>query len=434
MIKFKGHKLVKDKDGYTLILYIDEDLYEFSEELTDNVKRYKNVQIDILKYIKENFSDIKLKTIKIMAGVLLLTSIPFSQINVHATEVKPVNTNIEQKYTVKSGDTLYKIAKKFGISVKRLKNINELTSSIIYPGQNLRIPYSSNFYTVRYGDTLYKIAKKFGTTVYKIKKINNLTSNMIIVGQKIKIPIERIYNYTVRDNDTLYKIASKFKITVNRIKYENELTNNMIYIGQPLKIPVLDSSALITNPNSIVVVVNKNNRLAEDFVPDNLTVPDVDFTFKEYSSKKLMQKRAADALEAMFNKAKEDNIKLYAISGYRSYSYQEYLFTSKVMNKGIEMANRTSAKPGESEHQTGLAMDVTSPSVNYQLSYYLGDTKEGIWLKENAHKFGFIIRYPEGKEKITGYNYEPWHLRYVGESAENIVKAGIALEEYMGIY
>lgn len=103
------------------------------------------------------------------------------------------------------------------------------------------------------------------------------------------------------------------------------------------------------------------------------------------------------------------------------------------MERGIYVANQTSAKPGESEHQTGLAMDVSSPSVNFQLTQYYGHTREGKWLVENAPKHGFIIRYPEGKEYITGYNYEPWHIRYVGKNAaEFIMNENITLEEYLG--
>ncbi|WP_432409628.1 M15 family metallopeptidase [Wukongibacter sp. M2B1] len=109
------------------------------------------------------------------------------------------------------------------------------------------------------------------------------------------------------------------------------------------------------------------------------------------------------------------------------------MFASKVMERGIYVANQTSAKPGESEHQTGLAMDVSSPSVNFQLTQYYSQTREGKWLVENAPKHGFIIRYPAGKEYITGYNYEPWHIRYVGKNAaEFIMNENITLEEYLG--
>ncbi|GAB6100548.1 hypothetical protein JCM16358_24270 [Halanaerocella petrolearia] len=180
-----------------------------------------------------------------------------------------------------------------------------------------------------------------------------------------------------------------------------------------------------------LMLVNKENRLPADYVPDNLIMPDVPFSFTEYHQKKLMQEEAANALEKLF-KAAEENIDLYATSGYRSYKRQEKIFSTKSKKYGERQANQFSARPGESEHQTGLAMDVTSPTVDFQLIQEFGVTEEGEWIKNNAYKFGFIIRYPKGKEDITGYKYEPWHLRYVGQNtAEEISMRDITLEEYL---
>ena len=89
--------------------------------------------------------------------------------------------------------------------------------------------------------------------------------------------------------------------------------------------------------------------------------------------------------------------------------------------------------PGSSEHQTGLTIDVSAQSVSYRLDQSFGDTKEGKWLAKHCHEYGFIIRYPEGKTHITGYDYEPWHLRYVGvDTAKEITGSGLTLEEYLG--
>ena len=112
------------------------------------------------------------------------------------------------------------------------------------------------------------------------------------------------------------------------------------------------------------------------------------------------------------------------LSGYRSYYTQQYLYNSYVSTYGRESADTFSARPGHSEHQTGLAFDVGS------IDDYYGDTPAGIWLKENAHYYGFIIRYPKGKEHITGYKYEPWHIRYLGvDIATDIYNKGVTLEE-----
>jgi D-alanyl-D-alanine carboxypeptidase len=134
----------------------------------------------------------------------------------------------------------------------------------------------------------------------------------------------------------------------------------------------------------------------------------------------------------MVDKAGQEGIVLKMTTAYRSYDFQKILFDSYVEKEGEEAANKYSAKPGQSEHQTGLSVDVSSPSVGYQLSNEYGETPEGKWLAGHAHEFGFIIRFPKGKEDITGYQYEPWHIRYVGRAAaEEIYKEGLTLEEFL---
>lgn len=127
--------------------------------------------------------------------------------------------------------------------------------------------------------------------------------------------------------------------------------------------------------------------------------------------------------------ALKEGIKLNIISGYRSYKYQEEVYNEYIKEFGASKTNTFSAKPGHSEHQSGLAIDVCEDSDKF-----IG-TKEDVWLQENAYRFGFIIRYPKGKEYITGYKYEPWHLRYVGKKhAKKIHEKKITLEEYLGLW
>ena len=187
---------------------------------------------------------------------------------------------------------------------------------------------------------------------------------------------------------------------------------------------------IVQNPNSILVLVNKQNSLPQDYVPSDLVVPNVPFSFEEFLPKKLMRKEAAIALEQLFYEAQQDNAPLAAVSGYRSYDRQTEIFANNI--KSSPDANQTSARPGESEHQTGLSMDISSPSVNNQLTQTFGDMREGSWLANNAPEFGFIIRFPKGKETITGYQYEPWHIRYVGlPAAQMISQQNLTLEEYL---
>ncbi|HLS67305.1 MAG TPA: D-alanyl-D-alanine carboxypeptidase family protein [Pseudogracilibacillus sp.] len=190
---------------------------------------------------------------------------------------------------------------------------------------------------------------------------------------------------------------------------------------------------VIENPYEVLALVNKSYALPGDYEPNDLVVPDVRFPFTEDDPKKQLREQAARALENMFAQAEEDGIILYAQSGYRSYDRQDAIFASNVAQHGEEHANTFSARPGESEHQTGLVMDITSESVQFELVTDFGETEEGKWVAEHAAQFGFIIRYPEGKEEITKYQYEPWHLRYVGEkAATEITEQQITLEEYLG--
>ena len=188
---------------------------------------------------------------------------------------------------------------------------------------------------------------------------------------------------------------------------------------------------VVANPEAITVLINKQFALPEEYEPSDLTEPNVPFLFKEKLQKRLMRKEAADALEKLFAAAEEDGIKLAGASGYRSYATQKSLFASYVQRDGEEAASRYSARPGHSEHSTGLAMDVSGISGKCAVKDCFGDTEEAKWLGEHVYEHGFIIRYPQGKEDITGYKYEPWHLRYVGlELAVAIKESGLTLEEY----
>lgn len=190
-----------------------------------------------------------------------------------------------------------------------------------------------------------------------------------------------------------------------------------------------------TNPTSILVLVNKEHPLPAGYVPPDLITPNVPFPFKEDLPKKKMRKVAATALEDMFAQAEKDGLHLYAMSGYRSYKTQIEIFNHNVKTEGQAVANAVSAHPGTSEHQTGLAMDLITTSMHEQLEQSFESTPEGIWVQKHAAEFGFIVRYPKGKEKITGYEYEPWHIRYVGkEVAQEISSKNITFDEYVKAY
>lgn len=158
-----------------------------------------------------------------------------------------------------------------------------------------------------------------------------------------------------------------------------------------------------------VLIANKSYALPSDYAPG-------------------IDPEASSAFDRMAADADDEGIDLWIQSGYRSYSVQEEIYNNYVAQDGKAEADRYSARPGHSEHQTGLAFDVNSLSTSFE------DTPEGKWLAQNCWKYGFIIRYPKGKESVTGYMYEPWHIRYLGEAtAKAVYDSGLTLEEYLGI-
>ncbi|MEC3656141.1 M15 family metallopeptidase [Bacillus siamensis] len=187
----------------------------------------------------------------------------------------------------------------------------------------------------------------------------------------------------------------------------------------------------IQNPTNTLALVNKTYTLPGDYKPKDLVIPKVEFSFTEKIEKRYIRKPAADALAELFNAGKKEGYDLVAVSGYRSYDRQKVIFDNEVSLKGEKKAKEAVAYPGQSEHQTGLAMDISSKSNGYELNEAFGNTADGKWVKDHAYEYGFIIRYPKGKENVTKYEYEPWHLRYVGKKAAKAIHDHqLTLEEY----
>ncbi|TDM39300.1 D-alanyl-D-alanine carboxypeptidase family protein [Macrococcoides goetzii] len=180
-------------------------------------------------------------------------------------------------------------------------------------------------------------------------------------------------------------------------KYNKEVKNGVTYING-------------------ILIVNKKISLPPTYNPG-----------ENKSVRKILNKMIVDA--------QKDNMHLVVRSAYRSYAAQKALYDKFVALDGQQIAESYSAKPGQSEHQTGLAYDIGSRESVANMSIQFGQTPEGNWLKENAHKYGFIIRYGKDKTHITGYRYEPWHIRYVGKvHAAKLYRSGQTLEEYLGVY
>ena len=180
------------------------------------------------------------------------------------------------------------------------------------------------------------------------------------------------------------------------------------------------------NINGDIFLVNRQHVISEQYVPDSLRKTQV------HGMSQSMREDAAAALEELFQAAQSEGVKLSSVSGYRSYSKQSLIYSRKVGRTGSEAeADKLVARPGTSEHQLGLAMDLATRDSS-TLSERFASTPEGQWVYANCQRFGFIVRYLKGYEDVTGYSYEPWHIRYVGrENAEAIAASGLPLETYL---
>lgn len=196
---------------------------------------------------------------------------------------------------------------------------------------------------------------------------------------------------------------------VNYNKAYEQLTFTNLDI--PVNIEVIDG---VTYANG-VLIVNKEIPLPSDYNPGDLTP------------------ETLAAYNAMVADAEAEGLYLEFVSGFRTYDYQAELYNNYVARDGQEAADTYSAQPGHSEHQTGLTIDIGSYNSAVLLQTAFEYTPEFEWMQTNAHKYGFILRYLKGKEHITGYMYEPWHWRYVGDKATDIYESGLTLEEYFEI-
>ena len=269
-------------------------------------------------------------------------------------------------------------------------------------------------YTITYKITHLKTTKIIKR---KIKVVDTTKPEITLQGNEVTIYQNDTYNepgYTATDNYDK-DITSKVKVT-NNIDNKKTGTYEVTYSvsdSSKNKTKIKRKVNVIEKPKTQgtyikgILIVNKKYSLPANYNPG------VDQT-------------ASTALKQLQQAASTAGHNIPLISGFRSYSRQQTLYNNYVARDGQALADTYSARPGHSEHQTGLAFDVGKLDDNY------GSTPAGIWLKENCHIYGFILRYPKGKESITGYQYEPWHIRYVGvEHATKIMNQNITLEEYL---
>lgn len=254
MNNVKSYHLVKEKGDYVLFIYLEELDSEFSDELGRlDPEKKSSFQEQVSRHIQSKFPRIHIPVAKVMLGALLIATIPLS-----AEPPVMAASNQQQNivtYTVKSGDTLWRISKNYGVTVDAIKKANGLVSDFINVGDVLTIPTvaSPTYYDVKSGDTLFRIAQMYGVTVQQIKTANNFTSDTIYVGQRLLIPNptkqetieEQPSVYIVTYGDTLYKIAKKYNMTVDELKRINALSTDTIYVGQELSLVQRQNEPLI---------------------------------------------------------------------------------------------------------------------------------------------------------------------------------------------
>ncbi len=333
----------------------------------------------------------------------------------------PVTSIISIKNKGYSLSISYKIYKK-GIKEEVLNHdYSELLDNII----------ETDYYNDKYLSNYFEISYNEGNDY--LKSITNLLN----LGYNSK-DINKIYEY---NNDELLKKVSE-KYISDIIKYlefdyfkVDKLDRYLSYFNGNysdtiIKVNIGLDKKYFENPNivktySVDMIVNKYNKLERDFEPNNL----VELT-KCSDSGEYLSKEAKEAYDKLCDASKKAGLHLGVTSSYRSYDSQKKIYDSYLKSNGQEYVDKYVATPGFSEHQTGLALDVKST-----LSSPFKTTKEYKWMIDNSYKYGFVLRYPEGLENITGYNAESWHFRYVGkEIAKYIHENNITYEEYCAIF
>lgn len=192
--------------------------------------------------------------------------------------------------------------------------------------------------------------------------------------------------------------------------------------------PFYENVKTIEHPYELLVLVNKYNKLPSNFAQYNLVNMAKEHTIND-GKQYLLFATAYEKYKEMYEAARKDGRSIKVLSAYRTESYQRGLYNAKLRSSGRVYADNYSARPGHSEHQTGLAVDINTTLTSFEY------TSEFKWLQQHAHEYGFIMRYPRGKEWITGYAYEPWHYRYVGVEAATIIhEQQLTYEEYYAMY
>ena len=338
------------------------------------------------------------------------------------------NRNIKKH---KKSNVTYKLNGKDNIKLKFGDDYKEeYVSFSINNKKNNNIIIKSNLNTKKVGDyiVLYKLDNKY-YLFRKVSVIDDVKPEINLLGEE-----EMIIDYGSNYKEPYFTATDNYDGDIkNKVKIKGKV-NTKRSGTYKLTYKVSDSSGNTCKKTRMVIVKDKTQSTIKSpeikvlngitYVEGILLVNKTYHLPKNYDPK--VNKEALKKLRKMQADAKALGLNIPLVSGYRSYETQEKLYNKYVKKDGEKKANTYSAKPGESEHQTGLAFDIGSVDRSF------ANTIEAKWLAENAYLYGFIIRYPKGKTDITGYIYEPWHVRYLGEKkAKDVYLSGLTLEEYL---
>ena len=318
--------------------------------------------------------------------------------------------------------------KEFDILDKVLKNKYSKTLDVALSSNKFKSEYLDLYLNVEYLDKEDFIDKinALNDKGYTIEEINFILSK--INYEDITYILESNYLENIKDylnieNMDIQKLRRYIDYYNNNSS--KDLRSVINYVNMDMdKTPYVDYKT-VEDPNNILVLVNKYNKLADDYKPDDLERINTNYSVRNL----YLRKEAKEAFEALCRDASSLGLSIRAISSYRTFDYQKGLYDNYVSVNGVEEADTYSARPGFSEHETGLATDVMGSNGNYTR---FAETNEYTWVVNNAHNYGFVIRYPENKENITKYKFESWHLRYVGKDAATYMyENNLCLEEYL---
>ncbi len=349
--------------------------------------------------------------------LVILVTIYFVFSNSKEITLKKLNYNSEAISKINDFDIYDIVVKeKYSKTLEMSLLSDEFNSK--YVNDYIKINYVDSINFIEYVNKLLDI----GYSYIEINMIHDKLEN-----DSIKYILEN--NYIDNLEQYLSLVYFKSENLVRYIDYSkknnSDVVDTVTYVNMDLDYDFYTNIKEVEKPDDLLVTVNKYNQLPSDYEPSNLVLIDSSCS----TGNNYIRSEAKIPFETLCNDIKKEGLFVKAMSTYRSYKTQNSIYNGYVNRNGVEEADTYSARPGHSEHQTGLAIDVMNNTTSYT---NFGSTKEYKWMQENAHKYGFILSYPSDKVSITGYVSEPWHYRYVGvELATYLHENNLTLDEYM---